>query len=69
MPIMTPRPVAWVPHCVILGFDIFIMGGIMWLYLPQGLFMICAPDTDVTTNTQRLFIRSGSQKKIIKKNK
>ena len=31
----------------------------MWLYQAQGLFMICALDTDVTTNNQRLFISSG----------
>ena len=23
----------------------------MWLYQAQGLFMICAPDTDVTKNS------------------
>ena len=42
----------------------------MWLYLAQGLFMICALDTDVTTNHQRLFISSGPHKKYFKiKNK
>ena len=28
----------------------FIMGGILWLYQTQGLFLICAPDKDVTEN-------------------
>ena len=27
------------------------MGGILWLYQTQGLFMICAPGTDVTKTT------------------
>ena len=27
------------------------MGGILWLYQTQGLFIICAPDTDVTENS------------------
>ena len=49
--IMTPKPVAWVPRFVILWLDIFIMGGILWLYQTQRLFMICAPDTDVTENS------------------
>ena len=26
------------------------MGGILWLYQTQGLFIIRAPDTDVTEN-------------------
>ena len=29
----------------------FIMGGILWLYQTQGLFIICAPDTDVTEDS------------------
>ena len=51
LPIMTPNPVAWVRICVILWLDILIMGGILWLYQTQGLFMIYAPDTDVTKNS------------------
>ena len=63
LPIMSPRPVAWVPRFVILRLDIFIMGGILWLYQTQGLFLICVPDTDVTTNNHiDLFINSGSPK-------
>ena len=27
------------------------MGGILWLYQPQGLFIIRAPDTDATENS------------------
>ena len=45
---MSPKPFAFVPRCVILWLDIFIMGGILWLYQTQGLFMIRAPDTDMT---------------------
>ena len=48
LPIMTPKSESWVPRCVKYEFDIFIMGGILWLYQTQGLFKICAPDTDVT---------------------
>ena len=44
------------------------MGGIMWLYQAKGLFMICAPDKDVTTNNKRLFISSGPHKNKIKLN-
>ena len=29
----------------------FIMGGILWLYQTQGLFIISAPDTDVTDDS------------------
>ena len=29
---------------------LFIMGGILCLYQTQWLFIICAPDTDVTKN-------------------
>ena len=47
--IVSPRPVAWIPRCVIFSLDIFIMGGILWLYRTQGLFKICTPDTDVTS--------------------
>ena len=51
MPIMTPGPVGWVPRCVIFCFNIFIMGGILWLYQTQRFYIICAPDTDVTENS------------------
>ena len=27
------------------------MGGILWPYQTQGLFIICVPDTDVTENS------------------
>ena len=47
----------------------FIMGGILWLYQTQGLFLICAPDTDLTESSHWLFINSGSQKKKKKKKK
>ena len=47
---MTSKPVVWVPQ--ILVFDIFfIMDGILYLYQTQGLFIICAPVTDVTENS------------------
>ena len=49
LPIMTSRPVAWVPPCVIFWFNVFIMGGILWLYQARGLFKIYTPDTDVTS--------------------
>ena len=49
--IMTPKPVAWVPCFVVLRLDIFIMGGILWLYQTQGLFLISAPDTDVSKSS------------------
>ena len=39
--------------CHIL-FKIFIMGGILWLYHTQGLFIICAPNTDVTENSYHI---------------
>ena len=39
------------PH-VKLYFDFsFFMGSILWLNQNQGLFIMCAPDTDVTGNT------------------
>ena len=53
-------PAVWVPRCVIIWFDIFSMGGILWLYQTQGLFKICAPDTDVTWFSRR----SGSHRHI-----
>ena len=31
----------------------FTMGGILWLYQTQGLFIICAPDTDVIDDSHR----------------
>ena len=46
--IMTPRPVVWVAHWVLFQFVIFVIGYILWLYQTQGLFIICAPVTDVT---------------------
>ena len=52
LPIMTHKPVAWVPRCVIFWFNIFIMGGILWLYQSQDLCIICPPDTEVTENSQ-----------------
>ena len=48
---MTPKPVAWVPRCVKLWLDIFIMAGILWQYRTQGLFTKCAPHLDVTKNS------------------
>ena len=48
LPFMTPKPVAWVPCWVIFIFDIFLMGVILWLYQIEGLFKICATDSDVT---------------------
>ena len=48
---MTPKNLSSEPH-VDLSFDLsFLMGGILWLYQTQGLFIICAPDTDVTENS------------------
>ena len=41
LPIMTPKPVAWVPRFVKLKLDVFIMGGILW----------SAPYTYVTENS------------------
>ena len=35
----------------IFWFNIFFMGGILWVYQTQGLFIICVPDTDVTENS------------------
>ena len=40
------------------------MGGILWQYQTQVLFIICPPDTDVTENSH-----SGSRKKQKQKNK
>ena len=37
LPIMTPKPVAWVPRCVILWLGIFIIGNIFWQYQIQGV--------------------------------
>ena len=35
-----------------LGFELsFFMGSILRLYQTPGLFIICAPDTDVTENS------------------
>ena len=44
LPIMTLGLVVCVPRCVILWFDIFIIGGILWLYQTEGSFKIYAPD-------------------------
>ena len=61
---MTPKPVVCVPRCVIFRFDIFVMGGILWLYQTQGLFIICAPDTDVTENSHgNSSLTAGPEKK------
>ena len=63
---MTPKPVAWVPRCVIFRLNIYIMGGILWLYQYQELFIICAPDTDVTENSHSDYSwTAGHKKKII----
>ena len=61
--IMTPKPIAWVQRFVILRLDIFIMGGILWLYQTQDLFIICAPDTDVTENNHSVYSWTASHKK------
>ena len=60
---MTPKPVAWVPRFVILLLDIFIMDGIVWLYQTQRLFMICAPDTDVTESSHSGCLRTAGHEK------
>ena len=38
LPILTPKPVAWVPRFVILRLVIFIMGSILWLHQTLGCF-------------------------------
>ena len=48
---ITPKPITWVPRCIIFWFNIFFMGGILWLYQTQELFIICTPDRDVTENS------------------
>ena len=40
----------------------------MWLYQTQELFIICAPDTDVTEDSQWQFINSGLRKKNLSSN-
>ena len=63
---MAPNPVAWVSRCIIY---IFILGGILWLYQTQGLFIICAPDTDLTENIQGDCLWTASHPPAKKKNK
>ena len=46
-------------------FNIFIMGGIFWLYQTHGLFIICAPDTDVTEDSHSDSLRTAGHKKNI----
>ena len=36
------------------------MGSILWLYQIQGLFIICAPDTDVTENSYTVVTENSS---------
>ena len=70
LPIMTPKPDTWVPRFAILRSDIFIMGGILWLNQTQGLFIICAPDTDVTENSHSGCLwTAGHHKKLKNKQK
>ena len=45
---MKPKAESWAPRCVTYEFDIFIKSGI---YQTQGLFTICALDTDVTDDS------------------
>ena len=46
------------------------MGSILWLYQTQGLFIICAPDTDETENSYGgCSLTVGHQKKNNKKTK
>ena len=40
------------------------MGRIMWIYQTQRLFIICAPDTDVTKNVLVKELFDESQKKF-----
>ena len=40
------------------------MGGILWLYQTQGLFIICAPDTDVTEDSDSDCSLTAGHKKI-----
>ena len=45
------------------------MSGILWLYQTQGLFIICAPDTDVTDDSQGdCSLTAGHKKKMKRKN-
>ena len=62
LPIMTPRPVAWVSRCVIFQCDIFVIGSILWLYLAQVLFKMCTPVTDVTKFSLISELISGSHR-------
>ena len=42
----------------------FIMSGILWLYQTQGLFIICAPDKDMTQDSHRdCSLTAGHEKK------
>ena len=60
---MTPKSDSWAPRCVKYEFDIFIIGGILWLYQTQGLFTIYAPDTDVTDDSHGDCSLTACQKK------
>ena len=40
-----------VQRCDIFWFNLFIMVGILWVYQTQGLFILCAPDTDITEDS------------------
>ena len=47
----------------------FIMGGILWLYQTQWLFIICVSDTDVTKNSHSDWSTAGHKKQNKKKKK
>ena len=43
----------------------FIIGGILWLYQTQGMFVICAPETDVTDDSHGdCSLTAGHKKKL-----
>ena len=48
--IMTPKPVV-APYVDLCFYLSFFLSCILWLYQTQALFIICAPETDVTENT------------------
>ena len=67
LPIMTPKPVAWVPRYVIFWFSIFIMGWYIVAIPDSGVvYYLCAWHGCDWEQSWWLFMNSGSQKSFDK---
>ena len=59
LPIMTIKRVACVPRFVIFSFNIFIIGGILWLYQTQVVYYLRASHRWDREQSEWLFMNSG----------